>query len=144
MKERPLQVDWTRSASRQLQLLPELRTQHRTGTREPLRYANRTLSVVALVSKQRQLTLSVVAVGEGRGDQRALQGATHTELSHHILTQSVLRRRFWFALNFHQGNNSAYQMYFLKVLPPSGRFLHKPVCNLTLKIWNLDAIKTKK
>lgn len=37
---------------------------------------NSTLTTATLVPKQRRLTLSVVAVGEGRGDQWALQGAT--------------------------------------------------------------------
>lgn len=37
---------------------------------------NSTMTMAALGPKQRRLTLSVVAVGEGRGDQWALQGAT--------------------------------------------------------------------
>lgn len=46
------------------------------GNKRTVELCNSTLSEAALVPKQRRLTLSVVAVGEGRGDQRALQGAT--------------------------------------------------------------------
>lgn len=69
VKESPLQVDWTRSASSTPAAAPHW---HERGA--ALRNSTRTAATLAL--KLRRLTLSVVAVGESRGDQWALQGAT--------------------------------------------------------------------
>lgn len=101
---------------------------------------NSTLTMATLVPKQRRLTLSVVAVGEGRGDQWALQGAT-TPRS--VITiqhkHSVPLRRFFFCTQLPLGKKLAYRrMCSLQVLPPSGESTSKPVWNVTLKTWNLD------
>lgn len=93
------------------------------------------------VPKQRRLTLSVVAVGEGRGDQWALQGATtpppisdHNRQHKH----SVPPKTLFFCTQLPSGKKLAYRrMCSLQVLPPSGESTSKPVWNLTLKTWNL-------
>lgn len=65
------------------------------------------MTVAALVPKQRPLTLSVVAVGEGRGDQRTLQGATThssvTPVKHNQSSENAFR---WHLASIRKANRA--------------------------------------
>lgn len=71
------EVDWTEtgkiSSEKQLQLLPAPGLQVCTDTEKSLRVTEHGRLPTLALKQRGSLTLSVVAISEGRGDQRALR-----------------------------------------------------------------------